>query len=158
MFARAVCWCVEFLALFGLWLLFVDHLVWTETAAGIAAAGIAATAAEIVRGQEHPRFRPRAALLADFWPIPGAILTDSLLLLRKLARMLFRNDRGTGRFVTVPFPAGDAGARSVALRALAILYTTLPPNTLVIGIDRKQHVLLLHQLEPANARILGGRG
>jgi multisubunit Na+/H+ antiporter MnhE subunit len=150
MFTRAVCWLAEFAVLFCVWLLFVDRLAWSETLVGIGAAALAATGAEVVRGQEHPRFLPRAAWIVEFWRLPGQILRDCAHLLLNLLH------RRTGRFLTVAFRAGGADAHSVARRALAIMYTTLPPNTIVIGIDRKRHVMLLHMLEPGTPLVLGG--
>jgi hypothetical protein len=147
MLARALYWLLEFVVLLCAWWLFTGTVGWNETVAGAGAALLGATATEAVRGVEHPRFLPDLRWIADFRHVPGAILKDSLLVTGKLWRMLFAGDRSTGRFVSVPFPPTGSGARSIARRVLAILYTTLPPNTIVIGIDRAHNGMLMHQLE-----------
>ncbi|HEY1336240.1 MAG TPA: hypothetical protein VGF59_01960, partial [Bryobacteraceae bacterium] len=80
--------------------------------------------------------------------IPMQIVRDCGLLIGKLARMMFRNDRRTGSFEEAVFRACGSGVHAVAQRALATLYTTLPPNTIVIGIDRKHGAMLIHRLIP----------
>ncbi|MBZ5584569.1 MAG: Na+/H+ antiporter subunit E [Acidobacteriia bacterium] len=139
---RPLYWFVQFLALLALWFLFVCQIKSSEAAVGLGAAALAATAAEAVRGQEHPRFFPRLRWILDAWRIPGQIVRDSWLVARNLATR-----GGTGVFRTVPFEARGNDAHSVARRALAILYSTLPPNSIVIGIDRKRDTMLLHVLE-----------
>lgn len=138
---RVVYWAAEAALLFVFWLLFVDSLASHELAVGAAACVLAATATEAVRGTQHPRFLPHLRWLLASWRLPGQILRDCVLLVRNLF------DHRRGRFESIPFDAGGADARSVARRALAIFYTTLPPNTIVIGIDRRRNSMLLHRLE-----------
>ncbi len=158
---RAVCWFVQFAVFLSLWLLFVASLAGNEFVIGIAAAAVAATVGEAVRGAEHPRFRPQIRWLLEFRHIPAAILADCGRLTRSLVRTAFLGDRRTGRLLSVPFHAGDRGAASITRRALATMYSTFPPNTIVIGIDRKRGRMLLHRLEPAAPPLvsvkLGGR-
>jgi hypothetical protein len=70
-------------------------------------------------------------------------------LIRHLARMTRDRRCAEGCFQAFPFTARGEDARAIARRTLTILYTTLPPNTIVIGIDRRRNQLLLHLLEPA---------
>lgn len=141
MTARLIYWASEAALLFAAWLLFVDQLAPHELLAGALAAVIAATAAEAVRREQQPRFLPHLRWLVACWRLPARILYDCGLLLRNLF------DRRTGRFERIPFEAGGNDAHSVARRALAIFTTTLPPNTLVIGIDRQRNYILVHRLE-----------
>ena len=142
MLVRAVYWLAGTVLLFGLWLLFAGvspH----ELIVGAGGAALAATAVEAVRGTEQPRFLPHIAWLLRAWRLPGQILRDCGLLLRNLATA------SPGRFVRVPFDAGGDDAPHVAHRALETLYRTLPPNSIVIGIDRARNEILLHVLEGA---------
>jgi multisubunit Na+/H+ antiporter MnhE subunit len=138
---RIVYWLVEAALLYVLWLLFVAQLQPHELLVGLAATALAASATEAVRGCEHPRFLPHIQWIIRSWRLPFEILRDCALLIRNLF------DRRPGRFEAIPFGAGGEDARSVAKRALATFYTTLPPNTVVIGIDRRRNVMLLHRLE-----------
>ncbi len=59
----------------------------------------------------------------------------------KGARSLFR---------IVPFDAGKKdNPRAVARRVLAVVYTTMTPSTIVLGVNSNDHKMLLHQLEPS---------
>jgi len=137
-------WLAETAFLFGFWLLFVDQFTLHELIVGAAAAALAATGTELVRGTEHPRFLPHWIWLAQAWRLPWRIVHDCGLLVRNLVR------GGDGRLVSVPFETGESEARDTARRTLGILYTTLPPNTLVIGIDRQKNTMLLHVLEESS--------
>jgi multisubunit Na+/H+ antiporter MnhE subunit len=138
---RIVYWLVETALLFILWLLFVVQLTPHELLVGVGAAALAASATEAVRGCEHPRFLPHIEWIIQSWRLPFEIIRDCALLVRNLF------DGRPGRFESIPFQARGEDARAVARRALAIFYTTLPPNTFVIGIDRRRNVILLHRLE-----------
>ena len=147
--------------MFLLWLVFTWQLKPVEMLAGLAAAALAATATEAVRREAHPRFFPYIPWVLAAWRLPGQIATDGWLVTRKLARMISASDRQTGFFRSVPFRAGGNDTHSVARRALAILYATLPPNSIVIGIDRQRHSILFHLLEedetPGMIRVLEGK-
>ena len=140
MLGRAAYWLIEFLVLFVLWLLFVSELKLSESLAGVGAAALAATATEAVRGCEHPRFFPDVSWILRFGRVPIRILSDCWLLVRTLG------SRDTGTFQSIDFPAGGNDARAVARRALGTLYETLPPGSVVIGIDRQRNRMLLHLL------------
>jgi multisubunit Na+/H+ antiporter MnhE subunit len=140
MFLRGFYWLVEFGALFALWLLFVFQLRSTESLVGLFAAALGATAVEAVRGCEHPHFLPDFRWLLEFRRVPWRILRDSWMLVRTLA-----GDR-SGSFRSRPFTSGGNDSRSVARRVLATLYETLPPGSIVIGIDRRRNEMLLHVL------------
>lgn len=137
---RAVYWLAGTAVLFGVYLLYAGVSA-HEAIVGGAAAAIAAAAVEAVRGTEHPRFLPHFAWLAQALRLPFQILRDTALLVRNLLR------GGDGRFVRVPVDAGAEDAHGVARRTLETFYRTLPPNTIVIGIDRARNEVLMHVLE-----------
>lgn len=137
---RALYWVSGTALLFGLYLLYAgveSH----EVIVGVGAAAISAGAVEAVRGTEHPRFLPHIAWLARAFRLPYEIARDNVLLVRNLAR----GDQG--RFVRIPFEPGAEDAHGIARRTLETFYRTLPPNSIVIGIDRARHEILMHVLE-----------
>lgn len=140
MFLRGFYWLIEFVVLFALWLLFVFQLKASESLVGVIAAAIGATAVEAVRGCEHPHFLPDLRWVLDFRHVPLRILRDSWLLVRTLG------SKRSGRFRTRTFNSGGNDSRSVARRVLSTLYETLPPGSIVIGIDRRRNEMLLHVL------------
>jgi hypothetical protein len=137
---RVLYWLAGTALLFGLYLLYAgvsSH----EAIVGAGAAAVAAAAVEAVRGTEHPRFLPHLAWLARAARLPFEIVRDTALLAHNLAR------GGNGRIVRAPFEPGGDDAAGVARRTLETFYRTLPPNSIVIGIDRARNEVVMHVLE-----------
>jgi multisubunit Na+/H+ antiporter MnhE subunit len=137
---RVVYWLAGSALLFGLYLLYAGVSA-HEVTVGAGAAMVAAAAVEAVRGTEHPRFLPHLSWIARAARLPFEIVRDTRLLVRNLVT------GGDGRFVRVPIEAGGEDARGVARRTLETFYRTLPPNSIVIGIDRERGEILMHVLE-----------
>src|SRR4051812_33906346 len=136
---RVVYWLTGSALLFGLYLLYAGISA-HEIVVGAGAAMVAAAAVEAVRGTEHPRFLPHLSWIARALRLPWEVVRDTGLLLKNLAR------GGDGRFVRVPIEAGGEDAHGVARRTLETFYRTLPPNSIVIGIDRERGEILMHIL------------
>ena len=145
---RAGFWIAWFLPLVLLWLAFVDTLAGGEVAAGLVAAALAATAAEVVRSQDLVRFRLDPRWLGGLHRLPWQVLRDTWLLAVALWRQLGGHPaRGTFRVFAFPSEADDA--RSAARRALVTAVVSVAPNTVVVGIEGADGELLVHQLVPA---------
>ena len=142
------------------WLLYTGKLERNELLLGLPAAILAALASEIVRGEEHPRFLPNASMWLPLWRVPLDVLSDGLLISWNVLVAASALRRPAGKFVAIRFRAGGADSRSVARRTLAIDFSTISPNAIVIAIDRRRNLLLFHQLVdgkvPQPAYILGG--
>jgi multisubunit Na+/H+ antiporter MnhE subunit len=151
---------VEFLFLFGLWMLFVSQTPRAELVAGIFAAAIGAVADGVVKAKRLAKFRPRPRWLWLFSWEPWYVLTGSAAIMWALARRLM-GKRSEAQFRAVPFRAGGNDPESAARRALAITLTTVSPETIVVGIDRERDLMLLHLIAPAStpkiARPLGAQ-
>ena len=81
------------------------------------------------------------------WRAPTAIVQDTGILLTLLFRDLFLGQR-TGSFYRVcGFRSSRRDPVVVGRSALAIMYTTMSPNMIVIGIDPTQSHLLFHQVQ-----------
>ena len=156
---RALYWVVATSVLFVIWMLYVDKTEWAELALGAGAAVAAATASEAVRAEEHPRFLPHIRWMLHFWRVPYDILRDCAMVTWKLLALSVRFRRPHGKFLAIPFHAGGDNHRDAARRTLAIEFSTMSPNSIIIGIDRRRNVLLFHQLVddtmPKVAYILG---
>lgn len=140
-------WFAEFLALLGIWLLFVSNLHISDLLVGVAAAVIATTADEIVKGQDFARFRPRMKwLLMVFWE-PWYVLTGTASIWWAVVRKL-AGKKSKALFKAIEFDSGGDDSESAARRALAIVLTTIPPNFVVIDIDRERDLMLIHQVSP----------
>lgn len=88
-----------------------------------------------------------SADLAEIWRVPVTIAVDALFLIAVLAKDLFGVARAASHFRAVPFH-NLRGRRGRLRRMLVTVYTSISPNSIVIGIDRDQHLLLFHQLVP----------
>jgi multisubunit Na+/H+ antiporter MnhE subunit len=144
---RAGFWIAWYVALVVLWLAFVDTLAWEEVAAGLVAAAVAATAAEIVRSQDLVRFRLEPRWLRGLSGLPWQVVRDTWL----LTAALWRHTTGRpvhGTFRVVPFPSEADDARSAARRALVTAVCSVAPNTVVVGVEGGEGEMLVHQLVP----------
>ncbi len=145
-------WLAWYVPLFWLWLLFVDTLAAEELILGAIAAAVAATAADVVRAQDLVRFRMRARWLRGLGVLPRQVLTDSWLLAVALWRQLRRPGSVRGLFRVLPFPIEGDDAVAAARSALVTGLVSVAPNTYVVGIERNEGFMLVHQL----ARRRGG--
>lgn len=146
MLRRGRFWLAWYLPLFGLWLLFVDTLAAEEAVLGALGAAVAATAADVVRAQDLVRFRMRARWLAGLAELPKLLVTDSWLLAVALWRQLLRPGSVRGLFRVLPFPEEGDDAAAAARRALVTGVVSVAPNTYVVGIERGEGCMLVHQL------------
>src|SRR4029453_5486517 len=114
---RAGFWIAWYVPLVVLRLAFVRTLAGGEVAAGLAAAAVAAPAAEIVRSQDLVRFHLDPRWLRGLAGLPWQVVRDTWL----LTAALWRHATGRpvqGTFRVVPFPSEADDARSAARRAL----------------------------------------
>jgi multisubunit Na+/H+ antiporter MnhE subunit len=140
-------WILWYVPLVGLWLLFVDTFALEEVLAGLVAAAVAATAADVVRAQDRVRFRMDPGWLRDLGRLPGQVLRDTWL----VAVALWRHLRGQpveGSFRALAFPREPDDASSAARRALVTSLVSLTPNTYVVGVEGDEGAMLVHQLVP----------
>ena len=140
-------WVAWYVPLVVLWLAFVDTFARQEVIAGLVAAAIAATAAELVRSQELVRFRLDPRWLRGLPGLPWQVLRDTWL----LTVALWRHCTGhpvRGVFRVVPFPSEADDNRSAARRALVTVLVSVAPNTVVVGVEGDEGELLVHELVP----------
>jgi len=140
---------IEWIVLFLLWLLYVGQWSRAELITGAAAALLAATASEAVRGQNLARFYPATHWVFLLGRLPLDVLRDCGRLTQVFFRWLFFATPPASDFSEVEFPGEGDDARADARRALAGGALSLPPNSFVIGIDRQRNRILLHNLTPS---------
>jgi len=133
--------------LIGVYLLFTSNLQKPEVYVGIGAAAIAATASAVFESLGVVAFRPRLLDLLRAWRIVGYMFSGSWELLKAMAMQIFTRPGAQSIVFAVPFDLGeDDDPRAAARRALAIIYTTMTPNFVVLGLDRKNRLMLYHQV------------
>jgi len=148
-------WAAGFLA----WLLFTGTLASWELLLGAASSLLGAIGTEAARSAGVVRFRPRLSWIVQAWRLPWYAVRDSFQVLWIAATSTFRPRPSILR--SVVFDGGGADAAAQARRALAVTYSTVPANTIVLEIDAAKEVMVLHQIAPAPtsrvARRLGAR-
>ena len=152
---------IEFLLLIGLWMLFVSELQLAEFAAGVCGAALGAVGDGIVKSKRFAEFRPRLGWLWMFAWEPWYVLTGSAAILWALIKRL-AGKKSDAQFRVLPFRAEGDDPEAAARRALAITLTTIPPNFIVVGIDKERNFMLIHQVSPTGTPLvtkkMGARG
>jgi multisubunit Na+/H+ antiporter MnhE subunit len=146
---RAAAWLASWTVLFALWLLLTFHPVVSELVTGALGAALGATAAELVRSQGLVRFGPEPRWLLRAWRVPKEMVSDTAIVFGALWRHLFGGERVQGAWRAVPFAYGGDDARAAARRALVTTAISATPNTYVVGMDKENDLMLVHQLVPA---------
>jgi multisubunit Na+/H+ antiporter MnhE subunit len=153
-----LCWWV---VLFVTWMLLVLTQATAEVVAGVVVAAVAATAVDVVRRSPLIELSPRGLLPRRPWRLLGAVVSDCWLLTVALGRQLRQREDNVGVFRGIAFDAGpDDDPRAAARRAAYTALISLAPNTYVVGIDREQNNMLVHELvaglrEDTRERVLG---
>lgn len=139
---------VEWILLLGLWMLFVSQWKKDEFLIGIAVAFVGAVADAIVKSEGFGKFSPRPTwVLLIFWT-PYYIAKGVWATLKAFCAELFGYSPQS-QFIAKPYkPGKSADATSSAKRALATAYLTIPPNSIVVGIDSEHEQVLIHQIMP----------
>ena len=141
-------WLATFAVLLGLWFLYVCTFNIPELLVGAGAAALAATATAVVEGQRFAQFSPRPKWLALFLTEPWYALTGTAAIWWALLKRI-AGKPSEAQLKAIKFDAGGDDPESAARRALALTLTTIPPNFVVIGIDREHNLMLIHQVSPS---------
>lgn len=144
MFQRGIAW----LGFIALWVLFVYRTTASELIAAAVASAIAVFSACAIFRAIPICFEPRLGWLAQAHRLPAMIATDLWLLFRRLVRDIAKKPSRSSFFVT-PFHVIPDGCAAAAQRALAILFVSTTPNSIVLDIDNDKGQLFYHQVEPA---------
>ncbi len=135
-------------AFYGLWLLFVGTFSLHELLIGIIAAVLASIGMGVVTLYYQNPFSPAASDLFAAWRLPWYVLSDTWVVLTVAAKDLIGTHRAESLFLVVPFEAGSTrDARMTARRVLATVYSTIAPNSIVLGINASDRKLLFHQIK-----------
>ncbi len=137
---------VEYVYLVLLWMAFVSKADTTELKVGLIVAFVGTVADAIVKAEGLGHFRPELRLLFLTFLEPWYVAKGLWMVLRQFRTVLKRD---SGRpLKEVPFDEGQKEPQSAARRALAVMLLTIPPNSIVIGIDFEKRTMLLHEMEP----------
>lgn len=128
-----------------LYLGFASKLEWPELCMAVIAGALAAAAIYQLRRNDGQRVEFIVPPLGWFVRLAIMLVSDSAKVIAALLGSVVGHTV-TGRLQTMPFDAGDGDGRSAARRTWVTLGKSLPPNSIVIFIDRFHQRLLLHEL------------
>jgi multisubunit Na+/H+ antiporter MnhE subunit len=142
-FAYVLTWLVHW----GLWLAYTANVGFRELIAG-ATALVSTIAMWVFLCQSKVKFKLRWRDIIQGWRLPWYAIDGTLEVMHGLAKQLFTRNGAPSFTGTVPFDVGGDDPESAGRRALAISYTTITPNFVVLGIIPEQRLLLYHQIVP----------
>ncbi len=143
-------WASQWLIFYAAWVLFVARLEAGELLVGVPVAALGATASQLVWESRLARFIPRLRWMAEGWRLPLYMFTGTWEILLVLARHLFTRKKAESLLLAVPYESPGDEEHATLIQALAIGYTTMTPNFVVVGIDTERKLLLYHQLKKSD--------
>lgn len=153
-------WIAHLAVAYAAWLAFTQRGAPTELAAGAAVAVLAAVASQVVWSRNGATFWGAERLLLAGWQVAWYAVTGTSEILGVLFRQL-AGRRAPSLLLAVRFDAQGGEAHAQARRALAVAYTSMTPNFIVLGVDRRRGLLWYHQVKrgeiPAMTRLMGAR-
>lgn len=90
----------------------------------------------------------RAADFLESWQLPWTLIQGAAQVIAVLIRDLTVGPRAASILCAVPFERRNDG-HGMLRRVLAVSFTSVSPNTIVIGVDRRRGLLLYHTISPA---------
>jgi multisubunit Na+/H+ antiporter MnhE subunit len=133
---------------FALWILFVYQVTTSELIAAAIAAAISVFSGFVILRIVPACFEPRPRWIAQIYRLPAMIAEDLWLLFKCLLRETFRQPSRSS-FVMAKFSTPAKGCRGSTQRALATLFVSTTPNSIVLHIDPRKNRLFYHRAEPA---------
>ncbi|HLJ75966.1 MAG TPA: hypothetical protein VKT75_01060 [Acidobacteriaceae bacterium] len=144
------------IALAVFWLAFIADLQPDDLYVGIPAVILSVAFAFFSIRRLPIRFRPTLRDLMQLWRLPWYIVSGIAEIAWVLAKDLV-GKRAESLFRAAPwYPNGDDG-HDIALRSLAVAYTTVAPNFIIVGIDRERGRMLFHQVSESSVPIMTQR-
>ncbi len=134
------------------YLLLIDTVSSPELYAGAGATLLAAAAYAISREQGFTEALVSPVWLARAWRVLARIPVHIALVSFEAVLAPFARSRRRGSFKVVSFGACGQDPTDAGRRALAEALGSLAPNTIVVGIDTKRRLLLVHQLRRQSGR------
>jgi len=130
------------------WLVFVGTFAVHELLLGAIGAVLTALGLSVIDLYYPARFSPRLMELLSLWRLPWYLVSGAWEITVVAAKDLLHVAPAKSIFRVVPFDAGEQDDfHATARRVLAVIYTTVAPNFIVLGVNTSDKKLLFHQIE-----------
>lgn len=134
--------------LFIFWLVFVGTFSRWELLIGAGVTVLGGVAIAVVERADDAHFRPRLRDLVQAVFIPWLLIQGTYEILWVSVRDLLGGRKAVSAFRIVGFEAGELDdVHATGRRVLAVAYTTMAPNFIVLGVNTNQQNLVFHQIE-----------
>ncbi len=137
---------------FLLWLVFTDTFDTWELLFGAASSFLTALGGEAARSADVARFRPKLSFILQGWRLPWYIVQGCAQILWVMFKDLVKPEPSVLR--SVVYDGGGDDAESAARRTLTVTYTTMPPNFVILDIDRAKRVMIVHQVSESPTPVM----
>lgn len=129
------------------WIMLVDGTKLHEMLVGIVCIALSAVfvSRALQLSFELPILRWRDIL--TIWRLPGMVAADAWTVILLLLKDLLHLEPAGSVYRATGFHTSKEDRVLIGRRALATMYTTCTPNSIVIGIDPEQSKMLAHQLK-----------
>ena len=134
-------------ACFGLWVLFVASVHIHEMIVGLFTTGATVIFCVFLWRSRQHHLKLRARDMVQCWRLPWYILSDAVEITWVLLKDLFHVSPAKSLYRVSGFESSSKDPVGMARRVLAVAYTTVSPNSIVLGIDERSHRMLFHQIE-----------
>lgn len=130
------------------WVCFTGSFSPHELLIGLVGALLATTGLVVVNLQYPAKFAPTISNLAAMWRLPWYLLSGTWEIAMVAGKDLIGAKRAQSLFRIASFDAGGKDdPHANARRVLAVGYTTVAPNFIVLGVNTSDQTLLFHQIE-----------
>lgn len=136
-------------ALMGFWIACVGNHMLHDLLLGAVAVILSLAFSVFVVRTLPLHFRPTLYQISQIRHLPWDVIVDLGQIVVALA-VDFAGDRCGSYFRSSPWHRISDDGGEVAARTLAIAYTTVSPNMVVVGIDHDRHQMLFHQLRKSD--------
>lgn len=141
------------------WIWFVGNIHLHEMMVGAVVVTLCTAFCGLIFSSERLPFDLHVRDLLQIWRVPREIAKDTIIVLGVLFADLFLGKSAPSLYRVSGFRAGKRDPYIVGRSTLAVMYSTMSPNMIVIGIDAAQGHMLFHQIKrddvAASARALG---
>jgi multisubunit Na+/H+ antiporter MnhE subunit len=132
---------------FGLWILFVASVHLHEMLVGLLTTLAATVFCVFVWRSRQRHLKLRGRDVAQCWRIPWLLLSDAGVITWVLFKDLLHISPAKSLYRVTGFESSRNDPVAMAKQVLAVAYTTVSPNSIVLGIDENSRRMLFHQLE-----------
>ena len=137
--------------LFVFWIIFVGSFSKWELLVGAGGAAVGGIAIQVVQHAEGSHFRARLQDLVQVVFVSWLFAQGAYEILFVAIRDLLGGRKAASAFRITEFEAGDeSDPHDTARRVLAVTYTTMAPNFIVLGINTREKQLLFHQIQESS--------